>query len=393
LTEKYSKEDKELILKKFRDTINELREDFNKWHTHTLVEYVKKCAEIAENAIEAGILTIKKTEISSYLYNEFSKEGIEISDRHIRRVLPEKYKRNYSDSDIMSELKEAEWKTEETKDYRIERNQTNLDEVKIGGIVYRKKKELKKEEIDAAIKKAQEEKPDPKSNPHTNILHNICINNLLCYDIADDLISKFFKAKTISTELTKKYHAKNPEDALIKINEQLETATKAQRTILNDDLEELETSLVRTNAIQSFKDPKEDNRIEIETKATLKHISNLTDDRQKVSEFRKIKAYLLERTTFNIAKVAKLLGISPKHMTNEIIKTHNPSTKPPKENKHMSYCSWFDAIIIKLDGKIHIFNLADYINKQITRRELFVEEGETVAFEPLVLETARAIEK
>ena len=56
------------------------------------------------------------------------------------------------------------------------------------------------------------------------------------------------------------------------------------------------------------------------------------------SEFEKIKAIILEKSTYNVAKVAKLLAITPKHMTNNIIRNID------EFKRHMK---WFRTVFIK----------------------------------------------
>ena len=105
-----------------------------------------RCAEIVSNQINNKVIDIKVTGISSYLYSQLNKEGISVSDRHIQKILPDNYKRNYSKSEQSSELNQSKWTTIETDDpsLTIEKNQFN--EIKINGVEQRAK-ETKKENI------------------------------------------------------------------------------------------------------------------------------------------------------------------------------------------------------------------------------------------------------
>jgi len=105
----YEESDKNFINSQWRETINALRENYNNWENHVLKQHILKCAEIAERMIEFKILNIVKAEISSHLFKEFTREGIEVSDRHIQKTLPPEYKRNYSESELSSELLEPQW--------------------------------------------------------------------------------------------------------------------------------------------------------------------------------------------------------------------------------------------------------------------------------------------
>ena len=130
----------------WRDTLNEFKEDYEKWEKHTLKDYLTRCAEIVNNQIKYKMIDIKVNGISSYLYSQLNKEGITVSDRHIQRILPDDYKRNYSKTEQESELSKAKWQTIETDDpsLTIEKNQFN--EIKINGVEQRAK-ETKKEDI------------------------------------------------------------------------------------------------------------------------------------------------------------------------------------------------------------------------------------------------------
>ena len=128
--------DKDFINSQWRETINSLREDYNKWENHTLKEYVLKCGELAERMIEYEILELDKTDISSYLFNEFTREGIEISQRHIQQTLPSDYKRNYLESELTSQLNEPDWITKTDKpDLFIQQNQ--FGDYRINGVEQR----------------------------------------------------------------------------------------------------------------------------------------------------------------------------------------------------------------------------------------------------------------
>lgn len=138
--------DIEFLNNQWRDTLNEFKEDYEKWEKHTLKDYLTRCAEIVNNQIKYNIIDINVSGISSYLYSQLNKEGITVSDRHIQRILPDDYKRNYSKTEQESELSKAKWQTIETDDpsLTIEKNQFN--EIKINGVEQRAK-ETKKEDI------------------------------------------------------------------------------------------------------------------------------------------------------------------------------------------------------------------------------------------------------
>ena len=138
--------DSEFLLNQWRNTLNEFKEDYEKWEKHTLKDYLTRCAEIVSNQIKYKMIDIKVNGISSYLYAQLNKEGITVSDRHIQNILPDNYKRNYIKSEQTSELEKQKWTVIQTDDpsLTIEKNQFN--EIKINGVEQRAK-ETKKENI------------------------------------------------------------------------------------------------------------------------------------------------------------------------------------------------------------------------------------------------------
>jgi hypothetical protein len=138
--------DIEFLNSQWRDTLNEFKEDYEKWEKHTLKDYLTRCAEIVNNQIKYNMIDIKVNGISSYLYSQLNKEGITVSDRHIQKILPNDYKRNYTKSEQESELTKAKWKTIETDDPSITIEKNQFNEIKLNGVEQRAK-ETKKEEI------------------------------------------------------------------------------------------------------------------------------------------------------------------------------------------------------------------------------------------------------
>ena len=138
--------DVDFLNNQWRDTLNEFKEDYEKWEKHTLKDYLTRCAEIVNNQIKYNMIDIKVNGISSYLYSQLNKEGITVSDRHIQRILPDDFKRKYSKTEQESELTKADWKTIETDDPSITIEKNQFNEIKLNGVEQRAK-ETKKENI------------------------------------------------------------------------------------------------------------------------------------------------------------------------------------------------------------------------------------------------------
>ena len=138
--------DSEFLMNQWRDTLHQFREDYEKWEKHTLKDYLEKCAEIINNQIKYKMIDIKVNGISAYLYAQLNKEGISVSDRHIRRSLPDNYKQNYNKTDNVSELEKQNWEVIETNDPSITIEKNQFNNIKINGVEQRAK-ETKKEDI------------------------------------------------------------------------------------------------------------------------------------------------------------------------------------------------------------------------------------------------------
>jgi len=153
--------DKSFILKEFQETLTRFKEDEDKWENHTKAEYIKKCDELVYAQIEANLLSIETTGISSYLFKKINEFGVKVSDQYIRDIIPEQHTRNYNKSQVSLELTEDKWQEIETDDptLTIEKNQYN--EIKINGI----------EQRDREVKHhTPKEESKPKTNKETRQL-------------------------------------------------------------------------------------------------------------------------------------------------------------------------------------------------------------------------------
>lgn len=141
--------DVDFLFKQWRTTLTEFKNDYDKWEKYTLGDYVARCGEIIRNQIESNMIDMQVSGISSYLFNQLDKEGIVVSARTIQTHLPDDYKRNYSKSEITSQLEEDNWTKIETDDpsLTIEKNQYN--DIKINGVEQKAKEVKKKQETQA----------------------------------------------------------------------------------------------------------------------------------------------------------------------------------------------------------------------------------------------------
>ena len=102
---------------------------------------------------------------------------------------------------------------------------------------------------------------------------------------------------------------------------------------------------------------------EKEIRAQLKHIAANLDLRNKARDWKKIKALLLEKVEYNIAKVAQLIHVSPKHLSANVMKN--------EQSELMEKAEWFDVIDCQCScGKTNTIKIGDWFNKQVERMNL-----------------------
>lgn len=128
--------DKSFILKEFQETLTRFKEDEDKWENHTKAQYIKKCADLINAQIDAKIINIEVSGISSYLYSQLDNFDINISPRYIQLILPDNYKRNKLESEIDS-LVEDKWTKIETDDPTVTLEKNQFNEIKINGVEQR----------------------------------------------------------------------------------------------------------------------------------------------------------------------------------------------------------------------------------------------------------------
>jgi len=126
--------DKEFLRTKWVDTFNRFREDWNRWEQHTLKDYILEFAELVELQIEASLLTIEREDISSYLNKQFVEDGKDVSSRYIQEILPSNFKRNYSESELNTQLNEQHYVTIKTDDPTILLEKDQFNDIKINGV-------------------------------------------------------------------------------------------------------------------------------------------------------------------------------------------------------------------------------------------------------------------
>ena len=265
--------------------------------------------------------------LASYIKNDLDKIGFDINEAYYYRLFSDDEKLGRTNSELSLDSHVHDFKNNECLCGAIQyRGRILIDEP------------IKLEEPQTIVGGLQPETEpdDPFSNPVTEYLQRCSQNLREVASLTDDLVTKYYE---------------NPEFAY-----------------------EIESAL--SNPKQLVKGSKED-------EARIIALEKKLDLRQRVGEWEKLKALLLEKTQFNIAKVAKILtppcvkcghsGITPKHMSFNIMKREQP--------KIMQHLDWFKSITVSLGSKKFTFDIADWYNRQVQRGEL------ELPFEEIVLKT------
>ncbi len=316
-------------LKQHHDTIIAKLKDISDRDYKTKTELVKEFIDVSRPLLKSGLIKgLKQKDLATYINSKLIENGI-------------KYVRNERFYDLFTEKeKHSEFGTKlgSLSVRAHEHNFTGTDNEKIcecgDMILYGKHftpAEVKIEEepetthydIDTSEKKVKEE-IDPYSNPHTEMLIR---QSNLCKDMGallEDQVKKYYRYKPIAETL-----------------EQIYTDNMCKKIIA--DTKSAEAKMI--------------------------HAEKQQDIRQKVGEFEKLMAYILEETTYNVAKVAKLIGITPKHMTNNVT---------PEVKKMIDEFNWFKTLTVVLPkdmnkGDMVGIDIADWYNHMLVRKDLALE--------------------
>ena len=251
--------DKSFILKEFQETLTRFKEDEDKWENNTKAQYIKKCDELVLAQINAKIIDIKVSSISSYLFSQLDNFGIKVSERTIQRNVPDEHKRNKLESDTMSVIDEDKWIKIDTDDptITIEKNQYN--EIKINGV----------EQRDREVKHHVTKESKPKATKDTRQL-------------------TYLKA---CSKLANKFH--------------LTFETLISRYNESDDIE-----MIMDKEIGNVEKKLKEYAV---TWASIENSKGMIDLRRDYGEYEKIMGTFMIETGETIARIAQLMDYSEKY--------------------------------------------------------------------------------
>jgi len=284
----------------------------------TKTDLIRKLIEISRPLLKSGLIRgVNDSNLATYINAKLIENGI-------------KYQRNDKFYNLFHDSEKREYGSNTISPIgRIdhEHNFTGNDEksCECGDmIMYGKHYTIapdpieKKEKIPAMSATQDKSNKRPYSNPIVEYLQRLAYLNNDYADLLHDQVKKYFKYEPVAAAL--------------------------------DDY---------------FKD-KDMGKLMIEVKsleAKLIHADKNSDARQKVGDFEKIKAFILQLTTHTVAHVAKIINITPKHMTNSVIRNI------PKYEKILK---WFKSVyLICPHCKKQVEWVAyDWFNEQCERKEL-----------------------
>lgn len=251
------------------------------WKTKS--QLIKEYVSLERIKLEAGKLPIEsKNQFCSYIWTQLTE---------VRKV------KIYQDGDFYSLFEPTE--------KHSEKNPISV---------------ISRQEISSTLQTAQEQIKEIKqkiSDSYTDYLEYSQTTLTQCYEILDDLISKYPEFK-----------------------------------------EEIRTGLGSVDKLMEE---------EKEFRAAFEDIASNLDLRNKALAWKKTKAFLLEAIEYNIAKVANLIHVSPKHLSANLLK-HEKEDLLEKTN-------WFDTIDLELakdykKGEIISIKINEWYNRQVERLQL-----------------------
>ena len=165
-------------------------------------------------------------------------------------------------------------------------------------------------------KSSKKEYHDPYGNNSTEYLQRLKHNLQEFANQCDDLVGKYFEDETF---------AKAIESALPEIRKKI----KEQKSV--------EAKLIKTRKQSDF--------------------------RNKIGEFEKLKMIMLWRAGHIHSHIARVLRITPKHMSHNILKNRD---------KYITTLKWFGTLTLKCDNcdNNNTYELSDWYEEQVARKSL-----------------------
>ena len=284
---------------------------------------VRELVDVSRPLLKSNLVSgLKISDLATYINGKLLEFGIRYPrNENFYNLFTDSEKRNYGTNVNSTNGRNFEHEHNFVGDFGQKR--CECGDMIISGQHYtmaeaQEEKSIEISEVTIEPQKQDKTPKRPYSNPVTDYLQRLAYLNEDYASLLHDQVKKYYKYEPVAKAIDEFYK--------------------------NKDMEKL------MNEIKSFE-------------AKLIHADKNSDARQKVGEFEKIKAFVLQLTTHTVAHVAKLLSITPKHMTNSVIRN---------EPQYAKILKWFKSVfLICPHCKKQVEWLAyDWFNEMCERREL-----------------------
>lgn len=297
-------------LQRQRELLNRLTQ-INSEDYKTKKEIIQSLIDVTRPLMEAGYYNWKRVYFASYIHQQLLDYNIEYprGETFYNLFHDEEKREERTNSESLSEIHQHKFNDD---------NECECGVIKHKDILYDVAQiTIDKTDLESNVK--TDEKPDPFQNKFTEYIQRVKIN---CDEFAsqcNDIIKKYYDNEEIAKAIEKAIPGINP---------------------LLDEQKGLEAHLL--------------------------HMGKQSDYRQKIGEFEKVKSIIL-CSTYNLAKVAKILTITPKHQSHNILSNLD---------KYLENMKWFRSLFFecdkcKFENEIELY---DWYNEQIERKTLGLDQ-------------------
>ena len=306
---------------KHLEYLNKLKDVDSKDFT-TKKQLVIRLIEVTRPLIENGYVKgLKSEDLASYIGNRLEEYGISYyRDGNFYSLFKDNEKHIEKGTNSLSVLHRHHTHKFEGTD-KIK--QCECGSIEFQALIYERQEDTPEPESESndetaseRTKSTQKEVIDPYENKSTEYIQRVKFN---CQELAsqcDDLVKKYFEEERFAKA----------------IESQLKPIAK-----LLDDQKSVEARLIKNRKQSDF--------------------------RQKIGEFEKLKAIMLWKAGHIHSHIAKVLSITPKHMSHNILKNMD---------QYINTLKWFGTITLKckLCKGNTIWDLSDWYEEQVARKSL-----------------------
>ena len=290
----------------------------------TKKEIVVRLIEVTRPLVSNGYVKgLKLEDLATYINNRLEEYGVVYPrNQEFYNLFKDSEKRDYG-TNLLST-------SHRNHVHKFVDDECECGIIKRNDLLYERhieKEEKPEKESGSASEKTQSTKKpqnDPYSNDYTEYLQTVKFNLQEMATQCDDLISKYFSNEVFANSIK----------SALKDVKKLQVEQKS-----------VEARLIKTRKQSDF--------------------------RNKIGEFEKLKAIMLWRAGHIHSHIAKVLAITPKHMSHNILKN---------VDSYMKILAWFGTIDLKCRycSESNTYSLSDYYEEQVARRTLDLPQEQPV---------------